>query len=435
MKFTEILKSVINESSKFKVNFDKYVSKDDEDTSKPLTYSEYVEIVKADPTTRLNGVEITSDIPEKEHFEKIKAGSYVPWIIKSYLNVKGESLPGERNYERDIKRAKDRFMEDLFKVRENLIKYDRFKHRFPKEYRDINKLTPRELYGLVKDFDLTLASTTKKERASSDVHPGGKLVFDGAKWRVIKIEDKGELGREAACFYGGNKQETDWCTAAPGLNYFDDYIKKGPLYVIYKRDDEDLSPSGLPKIRYQFHFQDEQFMDKDDEQIDLVSMLNGEMKELKDLFKKDFQSVISKFDKNVRIESFYRGIEGKFISLYGFEEFINLLPSEITELYINNTDSKLKFDIPESISRFQNLTFLFLGNCVVSLPDTLCDLKNLEYCALPNNNSLKSLPECLGDETKMTNLNMVNLSGTDVKIPSNFVKYGLRAQNRDVWFF
>lgn len=435
MKFTEILKSVINESSKFKVNYDKYVSSEENDFSKPLNYLEYLKIIQADPTTRLNGVEFTSDIPEKEHFEKIKAGEYVPWIIKSYLSVRGESLQGEKNYERDLKRAKDRFIEDLFKIRENLTKYHKFKHRLPRETRDINKLSPRELYNIVKDFNLTLATTTKKERKSSEVHPGAKLVFDGSVWRVVKIEDKGELGKEAACFYGGNKEETDWCTSAPGLHYFDDYIKKGPLYVIYRRDDENTSPSGLPKERYQFHFKDEQFMDKDDNQIDLVSMFNGDMKELKELFKKDFQSVISNLGENVRVESFNRGIEGKFISIYGLEEFIDLIPNETKELYINNLDSKLEFNIPDSISRFKDLTFLFLGNCVISLPDSLCDLVNLEYCALPNNSSLKSLPRCLGDKEKMIKLNLVNLTGTNIRVPSNFAKYGIKSQNKDVWFF
>ena len=54
-----------------------------------------------------------------------------------------------------------------------------------------NKITPDQLYDAVKDFDLTLASTTKSERKQAEVHPGGKLVYDGENWRVVEIKDKG----------------------------------------------------------------------------------------------------------------------------------------------------------------------------------------------------------------------------------------------------
>ncbi len=90
---------------------------------------------------------------------------------------------------------------------------------------DLAGLTPSSLYDAVKDFDLTLATTTNSERKSAPVHPGSKLLFDGPTWRVIEIKDKGEIGKEAACFYGGNQKETRWCTSAPGLSYFDRYIK------------------------------------------------------------------------------------------------------------------------------------------------------------------------------------------------------------------
>jgi hypothetical protein len=57
---------------------------------------------------------------------------------------------------------------------------------------------------------LTLATTTKSERKSAaPVHPGAKMVFDGPTWRVIEIENKGPVGKEAACFYGGNNKKLD----------------------------------------------------------------------------------------------------------------------------------------------------------------------------------------------------------------------------------
>jgi hypothetical protein len=105
----------------------------------------------------------------------------------------------------------------LYKVKEDLLKYEKFKGRLSQDMRDINKLTTDSLYDAVKDFDLTLATTTKSERKTSSVHPGAKLAFDGPTWKVIEIENKGAIGKEAACFYGGNNKETRWCTSAPGL--------------------------------------------------------------------------------------------------------------------------------------------------------------------------------------------------------------------------
>jgi len=84
--------------------------------------------------------------------------------------------------------------------------------------RDINKLTPESLYDAVKDFDLTMATTTKAERKAAPVHPGAESGFEGKNWRVIKISDKGERGKEAACFYGGK-------STRDSLVYFSTWFK------------------------------------------------------------------------------------------------------------------------------------------------------------------------------------------------------------------
>ena len=47
---------------------------------------------------------------------------------------------------------------------------------------------------------------------------------------MIRISDKGEVGKDAAVYYGGFHEydlgETRWCTSSPGLNWFENYIKK-----------------------------------------------------------------------------------------------------------------------------------------------------------------------------------------------------------------
>lgn len=427
MKFTSLLKTIIVEQSRFEVLFNA-LTKPSEDKrgtkQKPkLTKQEFIELVKADPTTRLNNVDIES--ANSDELSKVKAGKYVQWLIKSYLTPSTERQPGDNGYEREVKQVKDTFMEDLYKVTDDLKKFDRFKARIQGE-KDINKMTPDQLYDAVKDFDLTLASTTKAERKQAEVHPGGKLVYDGDNWRVIEIKDKGIVGKEAACFYGGNNQETRWCTSAPGASWFERYIKDGPLYVIFNPNDEDVSPmTGLPKNRYQFHFPSNQFMDKDDRQQDLVQLLNGSMSELKDFFKPEFAKGLTMGGEKLVIDSFSHGAIGKFIALYGLDDLIGNLPESLTEFQIQNrgnANNDVTITIPEEIGRFKNLNMILLDNCVTSIPESICTLPKLRFLALINNPGLRTIPECLSD---LPNLYFLNLKGSNnVEVPESIKEKG-----------
>ena len=426
MKFTSILKKVILEQSRFELLFDALTkpstNKEGKKVNPKLSKEEFIALVNADPTTRTNNVDmVTADSKE---LSNVKAGKYVQWLIKNYLSPITERQPGDNGYAKEVKRVKDLFMEDLFKVTEDLTKYERFKNRLPQEMRDINKLTPSSLYDAVKDFDLTIASTSKSERKSAKVHPGGELVYDGNEWRVVKITDKGSIGKEAACFYGGNMKETRWCTSGPGLTWFDRYINKGPLYVVYRPGDTNVSPeTGLPKERYQFHFPDNQFMDKDDRQIDLVQYLNGPMSELKDFFKPEFAKGLTLNGEKLVIDSFSSGAVGKFIGLYGLDDLFDSLPLTLTEIQIQNRDKNdVIINIPESINKFKNLNLLLFDNCVESVPDTICELEKLRFLALINNPKLTNIPECV---VNLPNIYFVNLKGSpNVQIPEAMKQKG-----------
>jgi hypothetical protein len=420
MKFTSLLRTIISEQSRFEVLFNA-LTKPGENKggvkSKPrLSKKEFIDLVKADPTTKLNNVDI--DTAKSEDLSKVKAGKYVQWLIKNYLTPSTERQPGDNGYDREVAQVKSTFMEDLYKVTDDLKKFDRFKARIKGE-KDINKMTIDQLYDAVKDFDLTLATTTKSERKQAEVHPGGKLVFDGDDWRVIEINDKGAVGKEAACFYGGNNQETRWCTSAPGASWFDRYISKGPLYVIFNPNDTDVSPmTGLPKNRYQFHFPDAQFIDKDDRQQDLVALLNGPMQELKDFFKPEFAKGLTVGGEKLVIDSFSHGAIGKFIALYGLDDLIGNLPDTLKEFQIQNRDNKgngIVITIPEEIGRFKDLNMILLDNCVTSIPDSICTLPKLRFLALINNPELRTIPECI---VNLPNLYFLNLKGSNnVEVP------------------
>ena len=421
MKFTSLLKNIIAEQSRFEVLFNA-LTKPGEDKSgaktKPkLSKKEFIELVKADPTTKLNNIDI--DTANSDQLAKVKAGAYVQWLIKNYLNPKTERQYGESGYDKEAKQVKATFMEDLYKVTDDLKKFERFKGRLPKELRDINKITPDQLYDAVKDFDLTLASTTKAERKSAEVHPGAKIVYDGKDWRVVEIKDKGVVGKEAACFYGGNNQETRWCTSAPGASWFDRYIKDGPLYVVFNPNDTDIAPAtGLPKTRYQFHFPSNQFMDKDDRQQDLVQLLNGPMAELKSFFKPEFAKGLTVGGEKLVIDSFSHGAIGKFIALYGLDDLIGSLPESLKEFQIQNrgnNNSNVTITIPEEIGRFKELNMILLDNCITSIPESICTLPKLRFLALINNPDLRTIPECIAE---LPNLYFLNLKGsTNVEVP------------------
>ena len=427
MKFTPILRSIIIEQSRFEIlsNALTKPAKDKEgNTTKPkLSKQEFMALIQADPTTKFNNVD--PETATSKELEKIKVGKYSQWLIKNYLAPTTERQPGDSGYDREVKMVKETFMEDLYKVTDDLKKFERFKGKLPAEARDINKLTPNSLYDAVKDFDLTLATTTKSERKSAPVHPGGKLVFDGDNWRVIEIKDKGAVGKEAACFYGGNNQETRWCTSAPGASWFDRYIKDGPLYVIFNPNDTDVAPStGLPKTRYQFHFPSNQFMDKDDRQQDLVQLLTGPMKELKDFFKPEFAKGLTVGGEKLVIDSFTHGAVGKFIALYGLDDLIGNLPPTLKEFQIQNKDNKsdIIINIPEEIGRFKDLNMIMLDNCVASIPDSVCGLEKLKFLALINNQKLTSIPECISN---LPSLLFLNLKGSpNVEVPQEIKEKG-----------
>jgi hypothetical protein len=426
MKFTSILRQVIMEQSRFEILRDALTKpttdKRGEKQKPKMSIGEFLQLVQADPTTRLNNVD--PETADTKELEKIKAGKYVNWIIKNYLTPITERQPGDSGYDREVKQVKETFMEDLYKVTEDLQKFDRFKSRIKGE-KDINKLTPSQLYDAVKDFDLTLATTTKAERKSAPVHPGAELMFDGENWRVIKIENKGATGKEAACFYGGNNKETRWCTSAPGASWFDRYIKDGPLYVIFNPNDPKIAAeTGLPVERYQFHFPSNQFMDKDDRNVDLIKMLSGPMVELKSFFKPEFAKGLTVGGEKLVIDSFSHGAIGKFIGLYGLDDLIDNLPDSLKEFQIQNRDSnnKITITIPESISRFKNLQMILLDNCIQSIPDSICELPKLKFLALINNPELTSIPECIGG---LPNLFFLNLKGSEnVSVPESIKSKG-----------
>ena len=436
MKFTNILKSIILENSRFKVLYDSLVQQPSPEGKfkpdpKKIPFETLKALIFADPTTIVpRGAEFDVDTAAVADMEKVKVGKYTNWLIKNFMKpVNIEANPEDpRAYAQALKSYQNLFMEDLYKVTGDLKKYERFKNTFPQEKRDIAKLSKEDVYQLTKDLSLdkTKASKAEKEEAKKSYeHPGSTVVFRGSTWTVIKIEGTSELQKDAACFYGGyhqpEKGESRWCTSytLEGSEWWKRYLSKGPLYVILPNESSEVGQmTGLPVERYQFHFPDQQFMDRHDVQQNLVDLLNGKLKELKDYFKPEFaKGLVSKGEKKVNIQ-IPEGAAGKFIALYGAEEIFDNLPDDIVSMIIENKKTNATIKIPPSISRFQNLETLMLDNVIDSLPDEVSYCKSLNFLSLPNNKSLKSLPDSIGT---MDNLSFVNISGCDpsLRIPDS----------------
>jgi hypothetical protein len=447
MRFQDLLRRVIVEQSRMDVLADK-LTKAEKGKKPLLTPQELFALVVADPQTKVTeGVDIDSFGGDFSVVKKV--GPYAQWIIKTYLNQKPLNIdeydPNDKLIKNAIVAMKGQFMEDLYKITSDLQKFDRHKGKIPSELRDINKLTPEKLYDLVKDFSMekTKASKEEKKIASQTYeHPGGEIVFRGPQWTIAKIEDKGQLGKDAACFYGGNqlepsRGETRWCTSAPGLSWFDRYIKDGPLYVIIPNTTEGRrgDVSGLPAERYQFHFPSNQFMDVHDRQQDLVQLLNGPMKELKNYFKPEFVKGLSKDAKSGKelVIDYPRDSSSKYVALYGWDELFKNIDPETERIDFTNTSREpLDLSFPKELANLKNLQTFYVENGLSKVPDELKNLKNLEFLSLPNNPNLTELPEWIAD---LPNLIAVSVKGgnSNLEIPER-LKERFVENGGDVWF-
>ena len=149
----------------------------------------------------------------------------------------------------------------------------------------------REAYA--RSQAATLEKEKKKEKmdpvlgvkfwagSATEVEQGGKIKFisqmqdipntthdDEIKFPVLEFNEEGWVitvheNHGAACTMG---KGTDWCTAAPGLDYFDQYNKHDdPLFFFMNEEGE----------RYQFSYGSDQYMDIYD--MDVSDELRGEL--------------------------------------------------------------------------------------------------------------------------------------------------------------
>lgn len=182
---------------------------------------------------------------------------YVQWIVHRFLD---NSIT---RYE-DISSTITDFlrMYHTLKVRNRLSRNDNGLHPLPT---DINQVKDKETINAVytglnahwNAYQQDIHGQQEQDKLSK-----GKAseVYKDDQVRVIVPEDEA-----SACYYG---QGTQWCTASTmGQNFFDHYNSNGKLYILLPTKPEHVGE------KYQLHFQDNQFMDETDSNIDLPHIL------------------------------------------------------------------------------------------------------------------------------------------------------------------
>jgi hypothetical protein len=138
------------------------------------------------------------------------------------------------------------------------------------------------------------------------------------------------LTKDASCIYGA---QTSWCTARKDeKNMFKHYSEKGNLYIWFDK---------ILKQKYQFHFEENQFMDRDDNPID-KEILRKFAKHpiLKPLIEYEFQKIKSTTQKiNIAIQFFPEWDDlksGKILQDVKLQDLLKVLFSSDMKWYILN---------------------------------------------------------------------------------------------------
>jgi hypothetical protein len=149
-------------------------------------------------------------------------------------------------------------LEDLDKAPAYLQRFGQIKHLLPKELRDLNRIgSLADLYTAIEPHEETQSQDEIDRQYDAAMQAQTQIVYNGPDYKILIPKTK-----EASCYYGRN---TQWCTAATETtNYFDSYNKKGPLYIILDKKNN---------RRWQFHFEDRQFMNERDQPIDVKAFL------------------------------------------------------------------------------------------------------------------------------------------------------------------
>lgn len=186
-----------------------------------------------------------------------KKKSYSQWLLSKWDNEKDTIVNGLKSGRiaklfQHYKEHNDIQIKDCPSVEEGLRMF------VPEEDTVLTKSNKPKTYieNLGREVDSSLANDFD-------------IVYNDGDW-IIAVPNT----YEAECKLGENMH---WCTAnhfGNGESYYDNYLSKGGKYYVNfdMTKPENAKGKDYPFTRYQFHFESNQFMDKDDDPVELDSI-------------------------------------------------------------------------------------------------------------------------------------------------------------------
>lgn len=232
-------------------------------------------------------------------------------------------------------------------VRDLLTRFEGAKNRLKNDAKDIMRYKSLEEVDEMLNDDNNYTSLShrqevrqrQKDRHNVDLGEEAELVYEDNEWQVWIPKTYA-----ASCKLG---QGTSWCTASTETDsYFYDYTETDDLYInINKKTGE----------KFQFHFESESYMDKDDEEINIIEWL-------------------------IDNKSIYHKIYNKYINIDGVLGFVKNNPDRVFvykggSVPDNYASVVRKVIIPDSVTRIgddafygcTSLTSVIIGNSVASI--------------------------------------------------------------------
>ncbi len=142
-----------------------------------------------------------------------------------------------------------RYLEDASKATSGLTLYGKFRNR---NLPSLNTLSFSQFLDLSDELSDTKSSREldKEEELEFYKSNQAEIFYEDNQYKIIIPRSK-----EAAIYFG---RGTRWCTSADNDNRFEYYNNKGYLYIILFK--------GID-TRWQFHFEERQFMNEQDEEL------------------------------------------------------------------------------------------------------------------------------------------------------------------------
>ena len=260
---------------------------------------DFERIIKLDPTTNI---------------EKDKVGTYSKWLLNLYKN-------GKLSNEGHVTDLLNRFESE----KNNLVNKDIMKY---KSLEDVENMLNNDDSYKNKTHRQEVRQR-QKDRRNVDLNKDAELVYEDSDWEVWVPKTYA-----ASCRLG---QETNWCTASTESDYYYNKYKDsygGNYYININKHN--------PKEKYQFHFESEQFMDKNDYEIELSEFIK-ENPSLKKVYDPIVEKVIDELietdqlndntDLSYTIDELSKALSGRDWSASTIEGFLSNDLTDIWEPY------------------------------------------------------------------------------------------------------